>query len=129
MIKSRFAKTNAIADLYLYQTLFMQPIQPIQPIQTIQHVQFESWMCPLSSGSKIDGSYLEFCLVYVPEESFCFFLGDCWHVTCFLSTGFTGYLCQTNIDDCAPQPCQNGRTCVDKVNSFSCLCPAGTAVQ
>lgn len=30
-----------------------------------------------------------------------------------------------NIDDCAANPCRNGGTCVDGVNSFTCLCPEG----
>ncbi|MFT3771512.1 MAG: calcium-binding EGF-like domain-containing protein [Minicystis sp.] len=32
--------------------------------------------------------------------------------------------CQ-NIDDCASNPCQNGGTCTDGVNSYTCACPAG----
>ena len=38
---------------------------------------------------------------------------------------FTGNVCATDIDDCESQPCQNGGTCLDGVNSFSCLCPTG----
>jgi Notch-like protein len=30
-----------------------------------------------------------------------------------------------NIDDCAGAPCQNGGTCVDGVNAYTCTCPAG----
>jgi hypothetical protein len=32
-------------------------------------------------------------------------------------------------DDCAPNPCQNGGTCVDGVNSYSCVCPPGLSGQ
>ncbi len=31
----------------------------------------------------------------------------------------------TNIDDCSPNPCENGGTCTDGVDSFTCVCPAG----
>uniref|UniRef100_A0A8B9LFM0 Neurogenic locus notch homolog protein 1 n=1 Tax=Astyanax mexicanus TaxID=7994 RepID=A0A8B9LFM0_ASTMX len=37
--------------------------------------------------------------------------------------------CNINIDDCALNPCRNGGTCVDGVNSFTCLCPDGPNCQ
>jgi hypothetical protein len=45
--------------------------------------------------------------------------------TCTCPAGFTGVNCETNIDDCASNPCQNGGTCIDGVNSYTCTCPAG----
>ena len=30
-----------------------------------------------------------------------------------------------DIDDCSPNPCQNGGACTDGVNSFTCACAAG----
>lgn len=27
-----------------------------------------------------------------------------------------------DIDDCQSNPCQNGGTCIDEINSFVCLC-------
>ena len=30
-----------------------------------------------------------------------------------------------DIDECASSPCQNGGTCVDGINSYSCNCNAG----
>jgi len=29
------------------------------------------------------------------------------------------------IDDCVPDPCQNGGTCTDLVDDFECICSAG----
>ena len=31
----------------------------------------------------------------------------------------------SDIDDCADQPCQNGATCIDAVNNYTCNCVAG----
>ena len=30
-----------------------------------------------------------------------------------------------DIDDCTPNPCQNGGTCTDGVDSYNCTCAAG----
>ena len=27
-----------------------------------------------------------------------------------------------DVDDCHSNPCQNGGTCIDEINSFVCLC-------
>ena len=31
----------------------------------------------------------------------------------------------TDIDDCDPDPCQNGGTCTDGVDSYTCTCVTG----
>ena len=33
----------------------------------------------------------------------------------------------SDIDECSSNPCQNGGTCTDGVNSYSCACVAGTS--
>jgi len=34
-------------------------------------------------------------------------------------------ICILDIDDCATNPCQNGGTCIDAVNQYTCTCKAG----
>ncbi|KAF4801817.1 delta/notch like EGF repeat containing [Turdus rufiventris] len=45
--------------------------------------------------------------------------------TCSCLPGYTGELCQSEIDHCIQQPCQNGGTCSSHLNGFSCQCPEG----
>jgi EGF-like domain len=35
------------------------------------------------------------------------------------------YFCLTDINECLNATCQNGATCVDGVNTFTCTCAAG----
>lgn len=54
---------------------------------------------------------------------------------CFLqidshSTSFVFLSTLVDVDECASQPCQNGGTCEDQINSFFCHCPPGyTGIQ
>ncbi|XP_071956964.1 putative ferric-chelate reductase 1 [Antedon mediterranea] len=40
-------------------------------------------------------------------------------------TGYTGSTCQTQINECASNPCLNEGVCVDETNRFTCVCPSG----
>jgi hypothetical protein len=59
---------------------------------------------------------------------------ECQHGTCDLAaqppvckceSGWSGAACDQNIDDCNPNPCQNGGTCADLVADYRCSCPNG----
>ncbi|KAK3607491.1 hypothetical protein CHS0354_010303 [Potamilus streckersoni] len=55
-------------------------------------------------------------------------LGTCFNIPgsafCFCPDGFNGEPCQ-DINECQSNPCQNGATCTDQVNNFTCMCVAG----
>ncbi|XP_036445151.1 protocadherin Fat 4 [Colossoma macropomum] len=44
---------------------------------------------------------------------------------CNCKPGYTGSLCETDINECLPSPCHNGGTCHNLVGGFSCSCPEG----
>lgn len=65
-----------------------------------------------------------------PPDDTCSGHGTCVGSVCNCDPGFTGSSCQTNIDECASSPCQNGGTCVDGVGTFTCTClPGFTGAQ
>lgn len=52
-----------------------------------------------------------------------------WHFIhrsnfCYFHT-FLGNNCEIEVNECLSQPCRNGGSCVDELNSFSCQCPLG----
>lgn len=59
------------------------------------------------------------------EEAPCGGRGRCSTGRCICDSGYTGVHCHENINDCRGQPCMNGGTCVDLVNSFQCICREG----
>jgi hypothetical protein len=44
--------------------------------------------------------------------------------TCQCLPGFTGQMCEVNVDDCLSEPCKHGR-CIDNINGFVCQCYQG----
>ena len=33
--------------------------------------------------------------------------------------------CETDLDECEPNPCRNNGICTDLINSYRCTCPSG----
>jgi len=63
------------------------------------------------------------------DESNCF-SGKCGKkdgkAACLCIPGFTGDMCDTKIDPCSNNPCQNNGLCISELNDkFSCLCLPG----
>lgn len=46
-------------------------------------------------------------------------------ITCPSFTWFLLPLPFTDINDCESNPCKNGGTCIDGVNSYKCICSDG----
>lgn len=45
---------------------------------------------------------------------------------CYCVPDFHGKFCEEQYNECIPESaCQNGATCVDDIDGFSCICPAG----
>lgn len=43
----------------------------------------------------------------------------------FAKTPLICFRCETDIDECASDPCLNGATCLDRLNHFQCECMPG----
>ena len=52
-------------------------------------------------------------------------LRDLIDFSCYCVPGYTGHFCQIDINECLAMPCTNNATCIDRVNSFECVCPDG----
>ena len=54
-------------------------------------------------------------------------VSGCWPSCLYHHGSFAGARCETDINECASNPCQQGGTCDDQVNGFTCSCPPGFA--
>ena len=54
--------------------------------------------------------------------------GTCWNRTCCCIHGFIGVECETEIMECASDPCGEGATCEEMVDGYECLCLPGKGI-
>jgi hypothetical protein len=64
------------------------------------------------------------CVSYSANEPWCN-AAQSSQVCCQCVTGFTGYRCETEINECVSSPCQNGGVCDNLLNAYRCNCPLG----
>lgn len=65
------------------------------------------------------GSCIVRCKLYSFREFIIFSKDEINSHTCICDAGFNGTLCDNNIDDCHPNPCQNDGNCtVSIINSY-----------
>lgn len=44
---------------------------------------------------------------------------------CNCNHGYTGSVCEVVINNCEPNPCSNGGTCINMADDFQCECDEG----
>ena len=54
--------------------------------------------------------------------------GTCFNKTCCCMPGYTGEDCESEIDECDSNPCQNGGTCNDYHTYYTCMCLDGKII-
>jgi len=81
--------------------------------------------CIETSLTSYELHYNSYVLVKAPCSHYC----ECSYRSLYRILSLT-YTCVSRFvtaytDECSPQPCQNGGTCVDAIGAFSCTCVAG----
>ena len=99
----------------------------------VDGVNYFSCSCP----GLFAGRRCELNSTCLPSENTCMNNGVCVAnndngnrtISCECVAGYTGAVCETEINECDSQPCQNNSTCTDVFNGFSCACVPGTTGQ
>ena len=78
---------------------------------------------PEGSLSPLAASCVDHCASNDCVNGQCFNGADTYECVC--DQGWTGALCNENVDDCDSNPCQNGGSCQDGIDSYTCTCSPG----
>lgn len=69
------------------------------------------------------------CTAVTCEKTTCKHGGICLiqnhDTSCYCPAGFTGKMCETDINECDSNPCYNGGVCTDQPQGYTCKCPPG----
>ncbi|CAL1276005.1 unnamed protein product [Larinioides sclopetarius] len=90
-----------------------------------------SCLCPFGWTGKTCETKIEVCERSICNGGLCL-LGSSndpalsRNITCFCIPDYHGKFCELQYNECVPEPsCENGATCADDVDGYSCICPAG----
>ena len=112
-------------------TLFPHPTNKSSFLLCSRNGGYTLQACP---SGLVYNSYLKRCDYNTDEPDL---LNPCQHIPCkngakctnkdngFICTcnfGFTGELCETNIDECANANCGENSSCIDLINGYVCIC-------
>jgi len=86
--------------------------------------------CPVESTTLKSGSTSrDDCRDIQCSDDYCQNGGLCvaqgHQAMCFCPAGFTGRICETDMNECESHPCYNHATCVDEPQGYRCICPPG----
>ncbi|CAF3912434.1 unnamed protein product [Adineta steineri] len=111
--------TNSTQNSFTIPPLFIQSTTPIDSSTTSSNVKYRGGasiniISPVATCNPIEKD--------VCNGGQCI-LTDTGVNTCRCREGYTGAYCESNINECASNPCMGGGTCYDLVNAYACFCP------